>query len=359
MRQFKDIYRRRRVLVTGHTGFKGSWLSLWLQEMGAEVSGIALPPEEISSHWSSLGLGIDHNCLDIRQGAELSKALDKLQPEIIFHLAAQPLVRRSYQNPAETWTTNVVGTANILDACRTTKSVRAIIVVTSDKCYENKEWAWGYRENDGLGGHDPYSASKAAAELVATSYRKSFFNESGSPLLATARAGNVIGGGDWSNDRLIPDLVRAVSKQQILEVRYPYATRPWQHVLESLSGYLSLGQNLLEGDGNYAKPWNFGPAAEGNRSVAEMLSLLNAEWPSLRWKQSTDAHLHEAQFLYLDSSMARQQLDWRPVWDFKQAVHTTAEWYKAWIERAETISRRQLADYCDSARQQGVCWASA
>ena len=195
MKQFKDIYRGRRVLVTGHTGFKGSWLSLWLQELGAEVAGIALPPEETSSHWTALDLEIEHNCLDIRQGSELSKAVERLRPQIVFHLAAQPLVRRSYQNPAETWSTNVLGTANILDACRSTKSVQAIVVVTSDKCYENKEWAWGYRENDSLGGYDPYSASKAAAELVAASYRKSFFNESGSPLLATARAGNVIGGG--------------------------------------------------------------------------------------------------------------------------------------------------------------------
>lgn len=344
--------------MTGHTGFKGSWLSLWLQEMGAEVSGIALPPEQTPSHWGALGLGIDHNYLDIREGYELSKALDRLQPEIVFHLAAQPLVRRSYQNPAETWSTNVVGTVNILDACRATKSVQAIVVVTSDKCYDNKEWAWGYRENDGLGGHDPYSASKAAAELVATSYRKSYFNKSGSPLLATARAGNVIGGGDWSADRLIPDLVRAVNKREILEVRYPNATRPWQHVLESLSGYLSLGQFLLKGDGGYAKPWNFGPAEEGCCSVAEMLSLLNAEWPSLRWRQSTDSHFHEAQLLYLDSAMARQQLNWSPVWTFKQAARKTAEWYQAWIERTETISRKQLAEYCENARQQGVTWAS-
>lgn len=344
--------------MTGHTGFKGSWLSLWLKGLGAEVSGIALPPEETSSHWSALGLEIDHNCMDIRQGAELKKALERLRPEIVFHLAAQPLVLRSYQDPVQTWSTNVVGTANILDACRTTKSVQAIIVVTSDKCYENKEWAWGYRENDSLGGHDPYSASKAAAEMVAASYRKSFFTEIGSPLLATARAGNVIGGGDWSVDRLIPDLVRAVSKQQILEVRYPNATRPWQHVLESLSGYLLLGQYMLQGDRNYAKPWNFGPAADGNRSVAEMLSLLNEGWSSLRWQQSKDAHLHEAQLLFLDSSMSRQQLNWRPVWDFEHAVHVTSEWYQAWMERAEAISRRQLADYCDSARQQGLCWAS-
>jgi len=354
---FNDIYRNRRVLVTGHTGFKGSWLSLWLQELGAAVAGVSLAPATSPNHWSLLGLNIDDTCLDIRDPAKLQEVIGNLQPEIVFHLAAQPLVRQSYRDPLETWTTNVIGTANVLEACRQTKSVRAIVVVTSDKCYENEEWAWGYRENDRLGGHDPYSASKAAAEVVAASYRNSFFDSPDSPLLATARAGNVIGGGDWSADRLIPDLVRSISTQKVMEIRSPNATRPWQHVLESLSGYLLLGQQLLEGKRDFATAWNFGPAAEGNRSVAEVLSCLTGEWPALRWQLSAAVHLHEAQLLYLDSTMARSRLNWMPVWDFNQALSATALWYKSWIEHNEVVSRQQLADYVAAAQVQNVGWS--
>lgn len=359
MGQFKDIYRGRRVLVTGHTGFKGSWLSLWLKSLGAEVAGISLAPITTPNHWSLLGLDMEDNCLDIREPERLQEAIARLQPEIVLHLAAQPLVRRSYQAPLETWSTNVNGSANLLEACRHTKSVRAIVVVTSDKCYENVEWAWGYRENDRLGGHDPYSASKAATEMVAASYRNSFFNSPDAPLLATARAGNVIGGGDWSADRLIPDLVRSISTQEMLEIRYPHATRPWQHVLESLSGYLLLGQLLLEGKREFATAWNFGPAAEGNRSVAEVLSRLNEEWPALRWQRATAAHVHEAQLLYLDSTMVRSRLGWKPVWEFDKALSATARWYQSWAERSEVISWEQLADYVAAARAQGLEWSGA
>jgi CDP-glucose 4,6-dehydratase len=358
MVQFRDNYRSRRVLVTGHTGFKGSWLTLWLQELGAEVTGISLSPSTSPNHWSLLKLDIDDNCLDIRETERLHEVIDRAQPEIVFHLAAQPLVRRSYQDPIETWTTNVLGTANLFEVCRITKSVRAIVVVTSDKCYENEEWAWGYRENDRLGGHDPYSASKAATELLAASYRRSFFNKQGGPLLATARAGNVIGGGDWSADRLIPDLVRSIRNQNVLEIRYPNATRPWQHVLESLSGYLLLGQSLLEEKPEFAAAWNFGPGSEGNQTVSELLSLLNKEWPGLRWQSSVEKHLHETQMLYLDSTMARSRLDWVPVWDFTQAVMETANWYKSWLEFGRVISRQQLNNYFENAKQQKICWAS-
>jgi CDP-glucose 4,6-dehydratase len=356
-RAFQDIYRDRRVLVTGHTGFKGSWLTLWLQELGAAVTGISLAPNTSPSHWKLLDLNIDDNCLDIRDPVRLHEAITRQQPEIVFHLAAQPLVRQSYRAPLETWSTNVTGTANVLEACRQTESVRAIVVVTSDKCYQNEEWEWGYRENDRLGGHDPYSASKAAAELVVSSYRKSFFDSPGSPLLATARAGNVIGGGDWSEDRLIPDLVRSICAQKVLEIRSPNATRPWQHVLESLSGYLQLGKQLLEAKREYAKAWNFGPASEGNRSVSEVLARLSNDWPPLRYQLSAAAHVHEAQLLYLDSTMARKQLEWMPVWDFDRALSATASWYQSWIEGSRVISRKQLADYVAAAREHGVGWS--
>ncbi|MGT2429927.1 CDP-glucose 4,6-dehydratase [Cupriavidus basilensis] len=247
MMLFGDVYRGRRVLLTGHTGFKGSWLALWLTQMGARVTAVALPPETSPNHWDLLGLGVDDHRLDIRDGDALAKAVASARPEIVFHLAAQPLVRRSYREPVATWATNVMGTANLLESCRNTDSVRGILVVTSDKCYENHEWVWGYRENDRLGGHDPYSASKAATEILVASYRASFMHGEAAPGLASARAGNVIGGGDWSEDRLIPDLVRAIVAGQEVEIRSPEATRPWQHVLESLSGYLLLGKRLLEG----------------------------------------------------------------------------------------------------------------
>ena len=305
---FGDLYRGRRVLLTGHTGFKGSWLALWLDQLGANLAGVALPPNTLPNHWDLLGLGVSDHRLDIRDAQTLSRAVGDFQPEIVFHLAAQPLVRRSYRDPAETWSTNVMGTVNLLEACRQTKSVRAIIVVTSDKCYENQEWEQGYRENDRLGGYDPYSASKAATELVAASYRKAFFHETNVPLLATARAGNVIGGGDWCEDRLVPDLVRAITNKTSLEIRSPDSTRPWQHVLESLSGYLVLGQKLLEGHHKCADAWNFGPERDGNRTVADVLTRLSAHWPELAWHVTGQIQPHEAKLLCLDSSKAREEL---------------------------------------------------
>lgn len=328
MKLFGDFYRGKRVLVTGNTGFKGSWLSLWLKQLGAEVVGIALAPETQPNHWNLLGLKsiIQHYDLDIRQAAEVSSVFKAIQPEVVFHLAAQPLVRRSYRDPLETWSTNVVGTANVLESCRQTRSVRAILAVTTDKCYENQEWAWGYRENDRLGGHDPYSASKAASELVAASYRRAFFNIDGAPQLATARAGNVIGGGDWSEDRLIPDLVRSISAQQSLEVRSPNATRPWQHVLESLSGYLLLGQKLVEGTKNFDDAWNFGPERSGNRTVADVLNRLQVHWPEMQWQQAAAPQPHEANLLYLDSSKAHAKLGWQPLWNLDTTLEKTADW---------------------------------
>lgn len=360
MNSFANIFRGRRVLLTGHTGFKGSWLALWLQELGAHVTGIALPPESTPNHWSLLeAVDVKDVCLDIRDAAALAHEMHQAQPDIVFHLAAQPLVRRSYREPLETWSTNVMGTANLLDACRRTKSVRAVVVVTTDKCYENREWPWGYRENDHLGGHDPYSASKAGAELVAASYRSAFFSAPNSPLLATARAGNVIGGGDWSEDRLIPDLVRAVGTQRSLEIRSPNATRPWQHVLESITGYLMLGQKLLEDRKEFAQAWNFGPEPEGNRTVADVLSRLQRHWPEMRWHVTDQPQPHEATLLYLDSAKAHAQLNWRPVWPIDQALAATAAWYRAWLERGQVESLQQLAAYIETARQAQAGWVAA
>lgn len=348
---FAGAYHGRRVLLTGHTGFKGSWLALWLRELGAEVTGIALPPPTTPNHWTLLDLDVRDVRLDIRDTESLRLAVAEARPDIVFHLAAQPLVRRSYRDPLGTWSTNVMGTANLLDACRHCDGVQAIVAVTTDKCYENREWPWGYREIDALGGHDPYSASKAGAELVAASYRQAYFQVPGTPLLATARAGNVIGGGDWSEDRLIPDLVRALGTGQSLEIRSPGATRPWQHVLESLSGYLALGQCLLAGRTEAAEAWNFGPETEGNRSVAEVLGRLSAHWPQMRWHLTATPQPHEATLLYLDSAKARYGLGWRPVWSIDQALAATADWYRAWLEEGRLLSREQLAAYVAAAAQ--------
>ena len=357
MMQFANVYRGKKVLITGHTGFKGSWLTLWLKELGAEVIGVSLPQSSNSNHWKLNELSIDDLRFNICDAVSLQQVLTVGNPDIIFHLAAQSLVRRSYQRPLETWSTNVMGTANLLEACRNLPSVKAIVVVTTDKCYENQEWPWGYRENDRLGGHDPYSASKAGAELVAASYRSSFFNSVSAPLLATARAGNVIGGGDWSEDRLIPDLVRAIENNQALEVRSPNATRPWQHVLESLSGYLLLGQKLLSGDKVYAQSWNFGPEPEGNRPVDEVLNVLSKHWKEMKWHISEKPQLHEANLLYLDSAKARNKLGWQSVWRFEETLEKTAQWYQAWQLNKDVISRKQLTAYVEAAVNAKIKWA--
>jgi CDP-glucose 4,6-dehydratase len=354
---FGNAYKNRRVLVTGHTGFKGSWLVLWLQMLGAKVTGISLPPEGSLNHWNLLGLDIESCYIDIRDENQLRRKILEVKPEVVFHLAAQPLVRRSYDRPLETWATNVMGTANVLDACREIEELAAILVVTTDKCYENKEWVWGYRENDALGGHDPYSASKAGSELVVASYRRSFFCRASSPLLGSARAGNVIGGGDWSEDRLIPDLVRAVVAGISLEIRSPKATRPWQHVLECLSGYLMLGQKLIEGNRFFSDAWNFGPDKEGNRQVQQVLDAVKANWSEVKWDVSDTQQVHEAQLLHLDSGKAREQLIWRPVWTFDEGVTSTVQWYKAWVDHNKVMSLDQLQNYIKVAQDRRLAWA--
>ncbi len=338
-------YRGCRALVTGHTGFKGSWLALMLKSLGAEVTGVSLDVPSTPSHWECLKLDIPDTRADIRNAKEIRRAIVQSEPEIVFHLAAQSLVRRSYREPLLTWETNVMGTANVLEACRHAPSVRAVVVVTTDKCYENNETGRAYTETDKLGGHDPYSASKAAAEMVAASYRAAFFHEKNPLLVATARAGNVIGGGDWSEDRLIPDLVRALAKNEPLVIRSPNATRPWQHVFDPLAGYLQLGAKLLAGDRAFAEAWNFGPDTSGNCTVGEVLDKLRAHWPKMDWKVTDAPQPHEAQLLHLDSGKARTKLGWQPQLPLGEALLATAEWYQRFYENGSIITREQIENY--------------
>lgn len=354
---FGAAYQGRKVLVTGHTGFKGSWLSLWLHTLGAEVIGVALDPPTKPNHWDLLKLPIRDYRIDIRDRNAVASIFTEQKPHVVFHLAAQPLVRRSYADPITTWSTNVLGTAHVLEAIRLTSGVGAVVVVTSDKCYENREWPWAYRELDQLGGHDPYSASKAGAELVSASYRSAFLQSTGATLLATARGGNVIGGGDWSEDRLIPDLVRAVAAREALKVRSPAAQRPWQHVLDCLSGYLRLGQRLIERDGTAADAWNFGPASQDSRPVEHVLELLTAEWPRLRWTTDTGARPHEAGVLRIDSSKAEHNLQWRPVWNLESTIRHTATWYRHFLDHNAVSSRKQLEVFVADANKAKAPWS--
>ncbi len=354
---FADEYRGRKVLVTGYTGFKGSWLVLWLKRLGAEVSGIALGSVGEENHWAQLHLDIKEYRQDIRDAAAVGEIVATVKPNIVFHLAAQSLVRESYHDPLMTWSTNVQGTVNILDACRIESSVKAVIVVTSDKCYENLGIERAYAEDDRLGGYDPYSASKAATELVASSYRRSFFDQKKSPLLATARAGNVIGGGDWSDDRLIPDLIRAEMDSSPLEIRSPYSTRPWQHVLDALAAYLLLGQNLLSGKQEAASAWNFGPDQEDNKQVIDVLQMMQNEWPNLKWCVKVDEHPHEAHLLNLNSSKAKELLRWSPVWDLNQGIKMSAEWYRSYLKQQRIDSETQLETFIEDAQEKHCCWA--
>jgi CDP-glucose 4,6-dehydratase len=364
MMQFADVFRGRKILITGHTGFKGSWLGLWLTQLGAEVSGIALPPDTSPSHWNLLKLPVISHIADINNANVIKNLLQQSAPELVIHLAAQPLVRSSYQEPLLTWQTNVVGTANVLEACRYQESVRAILVITTDKVYENNNVGKDFTELDPLGGYDPYSASKAACELVVQSYRRSFFAEK-NVLLASARAGNVIGGGDWAKDRLIPDIVRTMqspssahASQTPLAIRYPQAIRPWQHVLDSLSGYLCLAHRLLNHEVDKATAWNFGPNPEHCRSVSDVLLQMKLHWPHLEWFEDSTGHVHEAERLTLDSSAAHLQLGWKPVWGFEQTAQYTAEWYKHFYLNQQVISQQQLEIYIRNAHKNNSTWVN-
>lgn len=343
-------YAGKRVFVTGHTGFKGTWLTFLLREMGAEVMGYALPPDPGRSHFAMLDLAsrIDHVVGDIRDAAALSAALDQFQPEYVFHLAAQALVRRSYDDPVETFSTNVAGSVNILEAVRKCASVRSLVFITSDKCYENVEWVWGYRENDRLGGHDPYSASKAAAEIVFSAYARSFFAARPQLGAATTRAGNVIGGGDWSADRIVPDCIRAIESGASIRLRNPGATRPWQHVLEPLGGYLLLGACLREAPEDFAGSWNFGPSTDEVRTVEEVAGSMIRHLGRGRIEiEGAQNHQHEARLLQLSCDKARQLLGWSPRWHVEKTLEATAQWYGAVLagKDAPAVTRQQIRDY--------------
>ena len=345
--------RGKRVLITGHTGFKGAWLAFWLKELGARVRAIALRPEYQGSLFERLQLqnSIQSEFTDIRDYSNVRRAFSEFQPEYVFHLAAQALVIRSYDDPKLTFDTNIGGSVNVLEAVRVTKSVRSVIYVTSDKCYLNKEWVWGYRENDELGGHDPYSASKAAAELVFSSYRDSFFRNRENLGIASVRAGNVIGGGDRSTNRIVPDCIRALEQGVPIVLRNPSATRPWQHVLEPLSGYLALAIRLWDEPKSFSGSWNFGPDSYAVHSVREVAEALVSSWGAGQIDcPQTQAGLHEAGLLQLNIDKAKQQLHWRPRWKFARGVRETAEWYMraGRGESAEEVTRSQIQAYLDT-----------
>jgi CDP-glucose 4,6-dehydratase len=327
------FWRGKRVLLTGHTGFKGSWLSLWLQSMGAVIRGVALnpPTEPALFNVAQVADGMEHRIADIRDYAVIKSLAHEFQPEIVIHMAAQPLVRLSYQQPIETYATNVMGTVHVLEAARYAGSVRAIVNITTDKCYDNREWAWGYREDEPMGGHDPYSNSKGCAELVSSAYRRSFLRDAGIAM-ATARAGNVIGGGDWAADRLVPDILRALGNREPVLIRNPHAIRPWQHVLEPLSGYLLLAERLFEHGQTDAEAWNFGPRDEDARTVQWIVEHLCENWGhGATWSLQPGHHPHEACFLKLDISKARQRLHWTPRLSLETALTRITEWHRDWL----------------------------
>jgi CDP-glucose 4,6-dehydratase len=348
-----NFWKGKRVFLTGHSGFKGGWLSLWMASMGAEVFGFSLPPNTTPNLFEVIGvekLVKASQFGDIRNYEELFSALEKSKADIVIHMAAQPLVRYSYENPIETYATNVMGTVNLLEAVRQLGSVRATVVVTTDKCYENREWVWGYRENEPMGGYDPYSSSKGCAELAVSAFRRSYFSKDldGAGLLASARAGNVIGGGDWSADRLIPDALRAFQEGKPLMIRNPKSTRPWQHVLEPLSGYLILVQALYEKGVQYASGWNFGPRDEDARPVGDVVNLLVDGWGrNASWLLDGADQPHEASFLKLDCSKSSTQLGWSPRWDLETAIEKIISWHQALEskENMQVFTLKQISQF--------------
>lgn len=349
-----DFWRGRRVFITGHTGFKGSWLALWLQSLGAEVGGLALAPEGSPNLYdvANVGAGMSASTFgDIREIGTVVQAMGAFAPEIVLHMAAQPLVRLSYVEPVETYATNVMGTVHVLEAVRRTPSVRAVVNVTTDKCYENREWEWGYRETEPMGGHDPYSNSKGCSELVTSAYRQSFFAV-GRVAVASARAGNVIGGGDWATDRLVPDILRAFERGEPVRIRNPHSTRPWQHVLEPLSGYLQLAENLFEHGVGFAEGWNFGPHEDDAQPVQWIVERMARRWNErgderAGWVLDAGEHPHEAHYLKLDISKARHRLGWRPRWRLDGALARIEKWHSAWQrgENMKAICLEQIAEY--------------
>lgn len=363
MKQFEDFYRKRRVLITGHTGFKGSWLALWLLQLGAEVAGFSIDVPSTPSNFELLGLKnrLRHYSGDVCQPGQLEQAIDEFQPEIVFHLAAQALVRRSYQDPRGTFETNVMGMVNVLECVRSRPFIKTAVLITSDKAYRNDEWCWGYRETDALGGHDPYSGSKSCADLVAQTYIHSYLRAAGKRVAIT-RAGNVIGGGDWASDRIVPDAIRAWTDARSVEVRSPSATRPWQHVLEPLGGYLMLGALLQQDERINGEAFNFGPDAHVNQSVAQLLDAMAQRWPGAQWNVPADAPRPaqaEATLLKLSCDKALAYLHWRAVLDFKDTVEFTVDWYRTWHEGKQDMfayALGQVDAYCSLAHARGAKW---
>lgn len=362
---FKGSFKDKTVLITGHTGFKGSWLTAWLNHLNAKVVGISLDPPTAPSHFEAAQLadGIFDFRIDIRDRYALEEAVVSAQPDFVFHLAAQALVRRSYADPIETWQTNVLGTLNLLEALRKLDKPCAAVIVTSDKCYDNVEWVWGYRESDAIGGPDPYSASKGAAELAIRSYIKSYFPIASSKVrIASARAGNVIGGGDWATDRIVPDCVRAWSADSMVQLRSPHSTRPWQHVLEPLSGYLGLAIALSQLPVLHGEPFNFGPQAQQDHSVLELVQQMSVHWNKVRWQDisGSSAGPYESGLLKLNCDKSLHHLHWHAVMGFEETVRMTAEWYRAFYQNPRqiaTTTSAQIAEYMAFAKQHGLAWA--
>jgi len=360
-----SIFNKSRVLITGHTGFKGSWLSLWLTQLGAEVHGISIDIPSEPSHFLTADIDsrVNDHRLDICDATSLNALVEKIQPDFVFHLAAQALVRPAYTNPIDTWQVNTMGTINLLDSLRLLKTPCTAVLITSDKCYDNVEWTWGYRETDALGGTDPYSASKGAAELAIRSYVHSFFPTDGAVHIAVGRAGNVIGGGDWAQDRIVPDCMRAWSRSKTVELRNPLATRPWQHVLEPVSGYLNLALALRDDPKLHGEPFNFGPPADQNHSVGDLVTAMSSHWDQVRWKDASEDHggPHESGLLKLNCDKALHYLGWKATWDFETTVRETALWYKHFYENSvksvTDFSLNQIASYVDTAQSKRIPWA--
>jgi len=360
-----SFFQDAKILVTGHTGFKGSWLTLWLSQLGAKVTGVSLDIPSQPSHFEAANL-TDHvrdERLDIRDAEALSDLISDLQPDFVFHLAAQPLVRRSYDEPVVTWQTNTMGTVHLLDALRQLEKQCVAVLITSDKCYDNVEWIWGYRETDALGGPDPYSASKGGAELAIRSYVKSFFPVDGKVRIGIGRAGNVIGGGDWAEDRIVPDCMLAWSQGKSVPLRNPSATRPWQHVLEPLSGYLALAMALHKDTTLHGEPFNFGPPAHQNHSVGDLVSEMSKYWSQVRWDDLSSQYQgpYESGLLKLNCDKALVHLEWQALWGFEETVKETVLWYRNYYESVSgsvlEFSKRQILSYVESAKKKGLQWA--